>query len=92
MNNNDLLSRIHDLEAVVNGLMIYIAAKEAGVTLDADDEKTKQFLKDNAVRPLTNREKMYDKSQGAPILAGDGYWDSLAIDRIPGLVQKLKDI
>ncbi|MDV4183277.1 hypothetical protein R1521_32775 [Rhizobium brockwellii] len=92
MNNNDLLSRIHDLESVVNGLMIYIAAREAGVDLDTSDEKTRQFLQDNVMRPFSVRENMYEKGQGPLVLAADGYWEGLASGRIPELVQKLKDL
>ncbi|NZD62913.1 hypothetical protein HX900_17555 [Rhizobium sp. WYCCWR 11290] len=91
MNNNDLLSRIHDLEAVVNGLMIYIAAKEASVSLNTSDDKTKQFLAQNVIRPLAVREKMYEKGNGPLVLAADGYWDGLASERIPNLIRKLKN-
>lgn len=88
MKSDDLLGRIHDLEAVVNGLMIYIAAKEAGVTLDPESDAGKAFLKRNVVRPLEVRKAQYE---GSVVVAADGYHDAAAIQRIPHLVQKIKE-
>ncbi len=80
----DLRGRIDDLEAIVNGLMVYIAAKEIGVHLNSDDEKAKDFLRSNVMRPTSSRLKQ----TGA--IAGDGYWDSLASGKIPELREKLQ--
>lgn len=88
MNNNDLLGRIHDLEAVVNGLMIYIAAKEAGVTLDPKSEDGRRFIKSNVARSYETRKAMYE--DGSRDLAADGYHDSGPLQRIPDLVEKLR--
>jgi hypothetical protein len=80
----DLRGRIDDLEAVVNGLMIYIAAKELGGELDSESAKVKDFLKSNTARPMSSRLK---QTGG---VAGDGYWDGLPSGKIPSLREKLK--
>ncbi|AYD00015.1 hypothetical protein [Neorhizobium sp. NCHU2750] len=90
MDNRELTTRIFDLEAQINGLMIYIAAKEAGITLDLNDPKTKEFIKANVARDFDARAKLLPPSDKPGALAGDGYWDGLAAARIPTLVAKLQ--
>lgn len=90
MDTNMLLARVEDLEAQLNGLMIYIAAKEADITLDADDQRTKTFLADNAVRTLARRQAEHRHPPGPITLAADGYWEALATENIPEIVEKLK--
>lgn len=48
MDQDDLIRRVHNLEATLNGLMIYIAAKEAGVSIDLDDPSMNGFIRENA--------------------------------------------
>ena len=90
MNEGALLTRIDDLEAQINGLMIYIAAKEAGVNLDLEDEKTKAFLKANPARPEKIRQSILKGVPGPHAIAGDGVWEGLAVSKIPDYVEKLK--
>ncbi|SOC47104.1 hypothetical protein SAMN05892877_12711 [Rhizobium subbaraonis] len=88
----DITGRIDDLEAIVNGLMIYIAAKEAGINLNTEDPKTQDFLKKHVFREMKYRlTRRGVDNGGQPLVnAGDGYWDSLAAGKIPTLVEELK--
>ncbi|MGV1856948.1 hypothetical protein [Rhizobium rhizogenes] len=90
MDTNSLLARIEDLEAQLNGLLIYIAAKEVGITLDPDDQLTKDFLADNAVRPIERRQAEHRHPPGPITLAADGYWEALAAQAIPAISEKLR--
>ena len=81
---DDVKGRIDDLEAMVNGLMIYIAAKEAGVSLDLDSATTKAFIRANILRPKDARLRQKG------VKADDGYWDALASARVRELSEKLK--
>lgn len=92
MDNREMANRIFDLEAQINGLMIYIAAREAGVEFDPESPDAKAFFKANVVRDFDTRQRSLPESSGSPgAMAGDGYWDSLAAARIPELVKKLQD-
>ncbi|WP_139790433.1 hypothetical protein [Rhizobium rhizosphaerae] len=86
----EITGRIDELEAIVNGLMIYIAAREAGVDLDPEDPKTKEFLKKNVARPFDARLTRPVPGTGPTVKSADGFWDSLAPSKIPTLVKKLK--
>ncbi|MGH2812347.1 MAG: hypothetical protein ACRDI1_06500 [Actinomycetota bacterium] len=66
-------------------MLIYLAAKEAGVALDLKDERTKDFFRANVMRPFDAR------LTKTGVKAGDGYWDSLASGRIPDLIAKLRE-
>jgi hypothetical protein len=79
------LLRIDELEAKLNGIIIYLAAKETDVTLDPDDASTKQFLRDNVSRQIDTR-----LNKTLP-RACDGYWDSYALGKIPELAEKLRN-
>ncbi|MBP2459599.1 MULTISPECIES: hypothetical protein [unclassified Rhizobium] len=92
MNNQEMANKIFELEAQINGLMIYIASKEAGVELDPESPEAKSFFKTNVMRDYDTRQRSLPPSTEAPsAMAADGYWDTLATARIPGLVRKLQE-
>ena len=81
----EILGRIDELEGLVNGLMIYIAAKEAGVELDLKEPKTRDFLKSNVMRA-----REYRINRGGLSMPEDGFIDGGAIARVRDLVKALR--
>lgn len=74
--------RIDALEALVNGLAIYIAAKEAGVELNEDSKETKAFVKANLYR--------LSKHRLSNVGEGDGFNELVSIARIREFVAQLR--
>jgi len=62
---NVVLARIDEIEAVVNGLIFYLSSKESGLELDLDDPKVKDFLRANVTRPFDSR-LVFSQAIGAP--------------------------
>lgn len=83
-NENDVKGRIDDLEARVNGILLYIAAREAGVEPKIDDPKFKEFVASHVTRPWDAR-----LLQQGP-KASDGHHDAGAIGAILRYVRELK--
>jgi hypothetical protein len=82
VDTQEMARRIDALEALVNGLMIYIAAKEAGIELDDDSADTKTLVKDNLYRQ--------SKHRLSNVGEGDGFNELASIGRIQELVAQLR--
>ncbi|HVI28095.1 hypothetical protein [Hansschlegelia sp.] len=82
--DENLRGRIDDLEAMVNGLVIAIAARDIGVTLDTRNPKVRDFYKANVARPWDAR------LQKSGAMAGNGYHDAGITGRIEDMAEKLK--
>ena len=85
LNEEQILGRIDDIEAMLNGLAIFVAAREADIKLDLEDDRTKAFIKDHLGRSTEFR------LQKTGVMAGDGYMDAAAIAKAQKLVRELKD-
>ena len=81
--NEVVLGRIDQLEAMLNGLFIYLAAKEEGVTLDLSDQKARDFIKDNVLR-----EKQYRLKTTGQVV-DDGHGEAMALSIIRDLREAL---
>lgn len=84
LDDENLRGRIDDLEAMVNGLVIAIAARDIGMTLDTEDPKVKAFYRANVGRPWDAR------LQKSGAMAGNGYHDAGITGRIEDMAEKLK--
>ncbi|KAF0097833.1 MAG: hypothetical protein FD144_4782 [Rhodospirillaceae bacterium] len=84
---DEILGRIDELECLVNGLMIYIAAKEAGIELDPGEPKTRDFLKSHLLRQRQHR-----LNRTGQTMPEDGFIDAASLSRIQHLVKALRDL
>lgn len=87
---DELTTRIDDLEAVVNGLMTYIATKELGLEVSADELDAKSFFKTNVMRQYDARLTKNAPTDPLVVKAVDGFFDALPFFRIADLKAKLR--
>lgn len=72
-NDEKILSRIDEIEARLNGVLIYLAAIEAGVRPNLDDPTFREFVKRNAAGVLS------DRLQTSGVMPALGFNDAQAI-------------
>lgn len=71
--DENILSRIDEIEARLNGVLIYLAAIEAGVSPNLEDPAFREFVKRNAAGLLGGR------LQTSGVMPALGFHDAQAI-------------
>lgn len=81
----DVRVRIDEIEARLNGLCMYLAAKEAGLGPDISDQTFRQFISATPLRPSNG---LLCREEGP----GPGYGEVNTIFLIGDLARKLRDL
>jgi len=85
---NDIIYRLDVLEAMLNGALIYIAAREAGITPNVDDPAFRDFVKKHV---MYNDKARLKRSGPGPLTTPPlGFHDAAAIGRIQTLVEEIR--
>lgn len=86
--SNDVIYRLDVLEAMLNGVMIYVAALKVGITPNVDDPDFRDFVKKHVL--YNDKARLKKGGPGPHTTPALGFNDAAAIARIQSLVEEIQ--